>query len=75
MATNAETVHTDGAPGPTTTAVANNAQGRAAVSDRFRPDIEGMRAVAVGLVVLAGNQIADDAKWTAVFTGLGAVKR
>lgn len=52
MYTNAETVHTDGAPRPTTTAVANNAQGRAAVSDRFRPDIEGMRAVAVGLVVL-----------------------
>ena len=52
MDTNAETVHTDAAPRPTTTAVANNAQGRTAVSDRFRPDIEGMRAVAVGLVLL-----------------------
>lgn len=52
MDTNAETVQTLGAPRPTTTAVANNAQGRAAVSNRFRPDIEGMRAVAVGLVVL-----------------------
>ena len=47
MYTNMEAVHADGAPGSTT-----NAQGRAVVSDRFRPDIEGMRAVAVGSVVL-----------------------
>ena len=52
MDTNAQTVRTDAAPRPTTTAVADNIQGRAAVSERFRPDIEGMRAVAVGLVVL-----------------------
>lgn len=35
-----------------TFAVSENAQGGATVGDRFRPDIEGMRAVAVGLVVL-----------------------
>jgi peptidoglycan/LPS O-acetylase OafA/YrhL len=52
MDTNAQKVPTKGAPRPTTTAIPNNAQGRAEVSDRFRPDIEGMRAVAVGLVVL-----------------------
>src|SRR6202012_1297441 len=40
----------DGAP--TTTAVANNGHGRAPAGERFRPDIEGMRAVAVGLVLL-----------------------
>jgi peptidoglycan/LPS O-acetylase OafA/YrhL len=52
MDTNVKSVPTEAAPRPTTTAIANNAQGRAEVSDRFRPDIEGMRAVAVGLVVL-----------------------
>src|SRR5271168_4832733 len=52
MDTNAQRVSIEGAPRPTTTAIANNGQGRAEVSDRFRPDIEGMRAVAVGLVVL-----------------------
>ena len=52
MDTNADTPRIDGARRPTTTALAKNAQARAAVSDRFRPDIEGMRAVAVGLVVL-----------------------
>src|ERR1700758_5194752 len=52
MDTNAQTVRTDGAARPTTTARAENARAGAAVGDRFRPDIEGMRAVAVGLVVL-----------------------
>jgi len=52
MDTNAETARPDGAPKSTTTAMAKNAQARALVSDRFRRDIEGMRAVAVGLVVL-----------------------
>jgi peptidoglycan/LPS O-acetylase OafA/YrhL len=52
MDTNIETVHIDGAPRTATTGVAKDSQRRAAVSDRFRPDIEGMRAVAVGLVVL-----------------------
>src|ERR1700751_5309705 len=52
MDTNAETVRTDGEPGPATTVVAEDVQAGAVVSDRFRPDIEGMRAVAVGLVVL-----------------------
>src|SRR5277367_6875705 len=52
MYTNTETVHIEGTPRSSTTAVADNAQGRAAVSGRFRPDIEGMRAIAVGLVVL-----------------------
>src|SRR5271156_5426051 len=52
MDTNVQRVSIEGAPRPTTTAIANNGQGRAEVSDRFRPDIEGMRAVAVGLVVL-----------------------
>ena len=52
MDTNAQRVSIEGAPRPTTTAIAKNGQGRAEVSDRFRPDIEGMRAVAVGLVVL-----------------------
>jgi peptidoglycan/LPS O-acetylase OafA/YrhL len=52
MDINVATVHADAAPMPTTSAAASNVQGQAAVSDRFRPDIEGMRAVAVGLVVL-----------------------
>jgi peptidoglycan/LPS O-acetylase OafA/YrhL len=52
MDTNAGTIRTDGAPRSTPTAGADNAQVRAAVSGRFRPDIEGMRAIAVGLVVL-----------------------
>jgi hypothetical protein len=41
-------VRTEGAP-RSAKAVADT---RSAVSDRFRPDIEGMRAVAVGLVLL-----------------------
>ena len=52
MNTNAGTIRTDGGPRSTPTAGADNAQVRAAVSGRFRPDIEGMRAIAVGLVVL-----------------------
>jgi peptidoglycan/LPS O-acetylase OafA/YrhL len=52
MDTNEETARTDEAARPTTTAIAKNAQARAAASDRFRPDVEGMRAVAVGLVLL-----------------------
>jgi peptidoglycan/LPS O-acetylase OafA/YrhL len=52
MDISADTVEGNGASRPTPTAVADNARGRAAVSDRFRPDIEGMRAVAVGLVLL-----------------------
>src|ERR1700739_903825 len=52
MDTNAETVRADGAPRSATTTIATNAQAGAACNDRFRPDIEGMRAVAVGLVVL-----------------------
>src|ERR1700757_1891944 len=50
MDTNAETVRADGVP--RSTAVADDARAGALVGDRFRPDIEGMRAVAVGLVVL-----------------------
>src|SRR6201993_3123758 len=52
MDTNAEVVRSDVALGSTSTAIAEDVRGRAAVGGRFRPDIEGMRAVAVGLVVL-----------------------
>ena len=52
MYTNEDTFRIDAAPRPTTIARAGVTQGRASVSHRFRPDIEGMRAVAVGLVLL-----------------------
>src|ERR1700739_3393198 len=52
MDTNAEAIRSDGALGSTTTVIAEDAGARAAVGKRFRPDIEGMRAVAVGSVVL-----------------------
>lgn len=50
--TNVETLHADPTLGQTTTAVADDVRTGVPVSDRFRSDIEGMRAVAVGLVVL-----------------------
>lgn len=52
MDTSADTVQRDEAPTPTPTAVADNARTRTGASQHFRPDIEGMRAIAVGLVLL-----------------------
>lgn len=52
MDTSANSVRGNGAPRSTPTALANHAQGRPGVSGHFRPDIEGMRGIAVGLVLL-----------------------
>ena len=48
---NAAIVRIDAAPNPATN-LDDISQSHAAASDRFRPDIEGMRALAVGLVLL-----------------------